>query len=196
MQSTVMTALVSLAATMMMANSAALAQKHGASSAALDAKIASGNYTSEELANIDTALRMISAKRPPSPAEMAEFFTKNYKLTRAGMDTFHSMTGQGPLSEGSYTETSMNDRKDEVLDLIAKGNRVWVYFIVRGHHTGTFFRQPATGKPISVHETAFLTFNNDHKIDEAHFELEELELARQIGVPIGLTREPAAPTGH
>lgn len=196
MQKTVITALASLAATMMMADTAALAQKYGASSTALDAKIASGNYTREELANIDTALRMISAKRPPSATEMAEFFTKDFKLTRSGMDTIHSMTGQAPLSEGAYTAASMNDRKDEVLDLIAKGNRVWVYFIMRGHHTGTFFRQPATGKPISVHENAFLTFNNDHKIEEAHFEVEELELARQIGVPIGLNREPAASTGH
>ena len=62
------------------------------------------------------------------------------------------------------------------MDLIAKGDRVWLYFQMNGHHTGPWFGLPGDGQPISVHENAYLTFK-DNKIIEARFEVEELLLA-------------------
>ncbi|WP_309091039.1 ester cyclase [Phenylobacterium sp.] len=149
-----------------------------ASNAEIDARIAAADYTAQERANIETTIRFLSAPRPIRPDDRARYFINDYKATRHGMDTLAQMWGK---PHGGYNAASMNDRQDKIVDIIANGDRVWVYFQMNGHHTGPWYGREGTGRPISIHELGMLTYR-DGKIVEAYFLAEELELARQLGI--------------
>ena len=152
----------------------------------LDARIAAMDYTPEELANIETTIRFRSLDRPFKREDLVSIISKEYKATHHGMDALIAVTGD---TKG-YSQESMNDRRDTIVDIIAKGDRIWVYFRMDGHHTGRWFGQEASGKPISMHELGIFRFK-DGLIIEAAFMGEELELARQLGI-VPTTQPPKA----
>ena len=51
-----------------------------------------------------------------------------------------------------YDASSCSDRVDTIEDLIAKDDRVWAVWTMRGTHTGQLFGIPPTGKPIEILE--------------------------------------------
>jgi hypothetical protein len=51
-----------------------------------------------------------------------------------------------------YDAGTCSDRVDTIEDLIAKDDRVWAVWTMRGTHTGQLFGIPATGQPIEILE--------------------------------------------
>lgn len=84
-------------------------------------------------------------------------------------------------SGGDYHPSAIADRKDEILDIIAKGDRVWCVWKIRGTHTGELFGIPATGREIELLEMGAWRFA-DGKVVEAWFFADEFALAAQLGV--------------
>ena len=87
------------------------------------------------------------------------------------------------LSEGTagYHPSAIADRVDEIVDIIAKGDRVWCVWRIRGTHTGELFGIPASGRSIDVLEMGAWRFA-DGKVIEAWFFADEYALAAQLDV--------------
>jgi len=131
-------------------------------------------YTEEEAANIEhvIALRFASIEDRP---------------------TFSHETGEPPHRFGLQILTdraiargkpgrlveALSDRKDEFIDIVAKGDRVWIAFEVSGVHTSPLWGVAPTGKRVSFLEFAVYRLT-DGKISEAYYFGDELSVYEQV----------------
>lgn len=67
-------------------------------------------------------------------------------------------------------------------DIFAEENRVAARFTIRGTNTGPYMGMSPTGKSMAVEEFAIFHFNDDGKIREIWFGLNEMDVGRQLGV--------------
>ena len=83
-------------------------------------------------------------------------------------------------------DESIADRRNILIELTAKGDKVWGIFRIVGTHTGSVYGIPPTGKPIDTIEAALWRVEGD-VIKEAWYFGDELGLLRQLDVtpPIG-----------
>src|SRR5882757_10991016 len=96
---------------------------------ALQAELVKTDYTAEERRNIMTVLNEESD-------EARAIWLKNRKRAPhegfPGLDKYYGAKG--------YDEaTSIPDRKDRILDILAKDNRVFGVYMISGHHKGTMW---------------------------------------------------------
>lgn len=134
-----------------------------------------GPYTAEEQANISTVLALRSAPFSERPRYMHPAMVRH----RWGFASLADITG---MKDGSgYDAATVSDRVDTIEDLIAKGDRVWAVWTMRGTHTGQLFGIPATGRPIEILEAGIWRLA-DGLVVEAWFFGDELRLLRQLGV--------------
>lgn len=143
------------------------------------------HYTAEETQNIRTVLEFLSTtKRVSNPI----WWAPNYKSQGRGFRGLEEFYGSN-----GYSEEAVSDRTDHVEDIIAKDDRVWVTWMIEGHHTGKLFGFPASGKLVRFRESAVLRFR-DGKITEANFRGDDLALYTQAGgkleFPIGTNSKP------
>jgi predicted ester cyclase len=132
-------------------------------------------YTAEEQANIETVLRLRSA----SFSQRKNYMHPAMVRHRWGFESLADVTG---MKDGAgYDARTCSDRVDTIEDLIAKDDRVWAVWTMRGTHTGQLFGIPATGRPIEVLETGIWRLQ-DGLVAEAWFFGDELRLLRQLGV--------------
>ena len=143
------------------------------------------SYTAEEQANIETVLRLRSAPFTQRKNYMHPAMVRH----RWGFASLADITG---MKDGAgYDARTCSDRVDTIEDLIAKDDRVWAVWTMRGTHTGQLFGIPATGRPIEVLETGIWRLQ-DGLVAEAWFFGDELRLLRQLGVvPDPLVRAAA-----
>ncbi|MGH7494721.1 MAG: ester cyclase [bacterium] len=81
---------------------------------------------------------------------------------------------------GSF-RTAFPDLQVTVEDLIAKGDKVWVYTTMRGTNKGEFMGMPATGKKIEVKGVDIIRFVNGKAVE--HWGLnDDLKMMQQLGV--------------
>ena len=142
-------------------------------------------YTAEEQANIETVLRLRSA----SFSQRKNYMHPAMVRHRWGFASLADITG---MKDGAgYDARTCSDRVDTIEDLIAKGDRVWAVWTMRGTHTGQLFGIPATGRPIEVLKAGIWRLQ-DGLVAEAWFFGDELRLLRQLGVvPDPLVRTAA-----
>ena len=142
-------------------------------------------YTAEERANIETVLKLRSAPF----SERKNYMHPAMVRHRWGFASLADITG---MKDGAgYDARTCSDRVDTIEDLIAKDDRVWAVWTMRGTHTGQLFGIPATGRPIEVLETGIWRLQ-DGLVVEAWFFGDELRLLRQLGVvPDPLVRTAA-----
>jgi predicted ester cyclase len=132
-------------------------------------------YTDQELANINLILKLRSVPF----AERKLFMHPQMKHHRWGFSSLADITG---MKDGSgYDEQSVSHRTDTIEDIIAKDDRVWAVWTMRGQHTGQLFGIPATGRDIEVLEVGVWRLQ-DGLVAEAWFFGDELALLRQIGI--------------
>ncbi|XPP27099.1 MAG: ester cyclase [Leucobacter sp.] len=131
-------------------------------------------YTEEEQANIEhvIALRFASIEDRP---------------------TFSHATGEPPHRFGLQILTdraiaqgkpgrlvdALSERTDEFIDIVAKGDRVWIAFEVSGTHTAPLWGIPPTGKRVSFLEFGVYRLT-DGKIAEAYYFGDELAVYEQV----------------
>ncbi len=134
-------------------------------------------YTAQERANLDVILRLRSVPF----AERKRFMHPQMRHHRWGFMSLADITG---MKDGSgYDATSISGRVDTIEDIIAKGDRVWAIWTMRGTHTGQLFGIPATGRNVEVLEAGVWRMV-DGLVTEAWFFGDELALLRQLGLSI------------
>jgi predicted ester cyclase len=130
--------------------------------------------TDEEQRNIETVI----ALRRASFQQRKAFHGPGFVVHRRGMA--HLAAG-GDFPGTGYDSAAIADRVDEIVDIIAKDDRVWCVWMIRGTHTGPLFGIAPTGRPIEVLEMGAWRFHNG-KVAEAWFFADEYALAGQLGV--------------
>jgi len=135
------------------------------------------NYTAQEQANIDLILQL----RSVSFTERRKFLHPQMRHHRWGFMSLADISG---MKDGSgYDSQSVSDRVDTIEDIIAKDDRVWAIWTMRGTHTGQIFGIPATGRPIEILEMGVWRIE-EGLVAEAWFFGDELNLVRQLGAPV------------
>ena len=95
---------------------------------------------------------------------------------------------------------AFDDLRYEVLDVIGDGDRVAVYCLVTGRHTGPWQGLPATGRGFASEQVHILRFR-DGKAVEHWAVRDDLRMMRDLGVIAGPSRwtpttGPDAPPGQ
>jgi hypothetical protein len=129
------------------------------------------DYTPEEKRNIQTILKEESDEaraawlKDPKRAPHEGF---------PGLDKYYGAKG--------YNEaTSIPDRQDRILDILAKDNRVFGVYVIRGHHQGTMWGWKGDGKPVQILAFFYRTFDPQGRTTENYFHTEELQLYVALG---------------
>ncbi|MFI6502571.1 ester cyclase [Nonomuraea typhae] len=128
-------------------------------------------HTEEELRNLE----VIRALRRATAEGRRAYMAPEAVVHRRGMAHLAVRSG------GPYRPEGIPDRYDEVLAMIAKGDRVWAVWTVRGTHAGTLFGQAATGRPVEVLEVGIWRLSGG-KVVEAWFFADEYALAQTLGI--------------
>ncbi|MER5917058.1 ester cyclase [Streptomyces sp. NPDC001982] len=135
------------------------------------------SHTPQEQANIDLILRLRSVPF----AERRTFMRPGMRHHRWGFASLADISG---MKDGrGYDAHSISDRVDTIEDIIAKDDRVWAVWTLRGTHTGRLFGIPATHRRLEVLECGVWRIE-DGLVAEAWFLGDELGLLRQLGAPI------------
>jgi predicted ester cyclase len=113
-----------------------------------------------------------------------EVLAPNYKRWRGGFAHLAANAqGQGFPSAGSYLRGAFPDRKDEIEDIVAEGDRVGMLFRIKATHQANFNGIPATGKKIDVYEAGVFRLAGG-KVTEAWFMADEAGLLKQLGAKL------------
>jgi hypothetical protein len=124
------------------------------------------------------ALAVVAAYREAKVSERKPFLSPDFVRHRAGFTHIGELWDHdGP---GGMDDESMRDRRNILLELTAKDDKVWGIFRVVGTHTGSIYGIPATGRPVDVVEVALWRVE-DGRIAEAWYFGDELGLLRQVG---------------
>lgn len=133
----------------------------------------SASYTDEEQRNIATVV----ALRQATVAGRKAFHAPGFTVHRRGMA--HLAARAGATDGTGYDSSSIPDRSDEIVDIIAKGDRVWCVWRIRGTHRGRLFGMDPTGASLDVLEMGAWRFV-DGLVAEAWFFADELALTDQL----------------
>lgn len=139
----------------------------------------SEGLTAEERINLEAFLRY----RKVPPAERRHYMTETCTIHRRGIMHLPELAGGKAGTELNHA--AMADRSDEVVDVIAKGDRLWSVFTLRARHVGELYGVPPTGKELAITEFCVLRFEAG-KIAEGWYFADELGLCRQLGIAIGV----------
>lgn len=139
--------------------------------------------TARERRHIEIVRELLEAPKPLSAEDQARL-APGFRLRRLGMRNLADML-VGPEADhrehAGYSRASFDDRRDEIVDAIARDDVVWVLFRLTGHHTGTFWGMPATGAELDLLEFGIFRLE-DEKVVEGWFLNDELAICRQIGL--------------
>ena len=125
------------------------------------------------------ALAVVAAYRAAKVSERAPFLAPGFKRHRAGFTHIGDLWDHnGP---GGMDDDSMRDRQNVLIDLTAKGDKVWGIFRVVGTYTGSLYGIPATCRHIDVVEVGLWRVE-DGLIAEAWYFGDELGMLRAIGL--------------
>ncbi|HEU4915609.1 MAG TPA: ester cyclase [Acidimicrobiia bacterium] len=125
------------------------------------------------------ALAVVAAYRAAKVSERAPYLAPDFRRHRAGFTHIGELwEHDGP---GGMDDESMRDRQNILIELTAKGDKVWGIFRVVGTHTGSLYGIPATGRHIDVVEVG-LWHVEDGLISEAWYFGDELGMLRAIGL--------------
>jgi predicted ester cyclase len=114
----------------------------------------------------------VSSRRPDVWADvMAHDFVLHHPDVAAGRDGYHAAVAV--LWEG------FPDLSEEILDLVAEGDRVAVRYVERGTHTGVFLGVAPSGRSYEKHGFALYRVEAG-RLAEAWMQEDDLGFQRQV----------------
>src|SRR5262249_26092649 len=117
-------------------------------------------------------------------AAMRTVLAPNYRRWRGGLEHLAANArDQGFPGPGPYLRGALPDRTDEIVDVVAEGDRVAMLFRVRATHKGNLFGIAPTGKAIDFYEIGFFRLANE-QITESWFMADETGLLLQLGAAL------------
>lgn len=141
-------------------------------------------YSETERRNIQLVRNFLDIPKPLSPEALERLGT--FSLRRLGMLNLAELFGESPTdatASSGYDAGSFADRRDELVDVIAHGDCVWVLWRMVGTHTGQFWGMPGTGRPLDLLEVGIFRIEDD-RIVEGWFMNDELAICRQLGIRV------------
>ena len=139
--------------------------------------------TADQCANVALVMEFLGRPKPVSGEDLHRY-APNLRLRRLGMHNLAELLvgpEAGARAHDGYDEQSFHDRQDQVVDIIARGDVVWVLFRLTGTHTGMFWGSPGTGQPLDLLEVGIFRIEGG-TIAEAWFMNDELAICRQLGL--------------
>jgi SnoaL-like polyketide cyclase len=140
--------------------------------------------TDEERANLELVLLF----RTVPFAERSKYTVEGFRPSRMGMAT---LAAANTDPDQRYNGSTIPDRTDRMVDIIAKGDRVWATWLIEGTHQASVFGIAPTGRQVSVLELGQWRIENG-LIAEAWFFVDELALLHQLGAWNGLGNDRKA----
>ena len=134
-------------------------------------------------ANKVVAQRYIEALGMPEFAAVAaETEAENHTLLRHEFENLKYNADDPRLSTMlDPVQVAITDRTNTITRFLGEGDLVAATLRVTGTHSGNLYGIPATGKPIEIEGGAILRLDDEQKIVESWFLLEEVRLLRQVG---------------
>ncbi len=77
------------------------------------------------------------------------------------------------------------DVQNEIVDMVAEGDRIMQYYVWTGTHEGPFLGIPPTGRRVSVPAVAILRFRDGKLVEETDIS-DSLYMYQQLGVEMEL----------
>lgn len=136
-----------------------------------------------ELRNIEIVRELLETAKPMSPEDEARL-APDFRLRRLGMNNLAEMLAGADVDHrehAGYSRASFSDRRDEIVDVIARDDVVWVLFRLTGHHTGPFWGMPGNGAALELLEFGIFRVEGE-KVVDGWFLNDELAICRQIGL--------------
>lgn len=110
---------------------------------------------------------------------------------RAGFASLYAATGDAIPQDGNFMDwmrngwdvlhAALSDQKVNVETIVAENNQVMAHFHYNVLHSGTFTKMPATNKRIEWDEIGIFKFNDQGKIQEMWYMIDELRVAQELG---------------
>jgi hypothetical protein len=145
---------------------------------ALRAMIDAAGYDAEESRNVMTALKLLSEPKGFDTPQHGRYFCERYHTI--GPPAYYILD-RAYGKRDAVTADSLKNPARVVKDILAKGNRLWLYVETTAIHAGPLYGVPATSKPITLYETMWLRFDEDGKICESTLIAQQGELYRELG---------------
>lgn len=139
----------------------------------MDRALADESLTTEERANLELVLKF----RGLPFSERSKYTVDGFRPRRIGMANLGELKAPESVA---YDGESIPDREDQMLDIIAREDRVWALWLIRGTQRGELYGIPPTGRRVEVLELGQWTLR-DGLITDAFFMADELALVRQLG---------------
>jgi C-1 hydroxylase len=124
--------------------------------------------------NKSVVRRMIDAYNKHTLDWFDEFIAPDY------FDHTNQVGAEGVKQLFSMGFKGFPDWHEAVDDIIAEGDKVWVYLTYTGTHTGEFLGLPPTGKKVTMRAVAIYRVVNG-KLVEGWFINDGLDMFKQIG---------------
>jgi predicted ester cyclase len=140
------------------------------------------DYSAEEKRNIMTVLNEMSDE------SRAAWLKDPKRAPHEGFPGLDRYYGSHDFDEVK----SIPDRKDRLVDIIAKGNRVAGAFVISGHHQGDIYGFKGDGKPLQILEFFFRTFDADGSTTDVVYRGEELQLYVAMGGKVEFPKDGIA----
>lgn len=125
------------------------------------------------------ALAVVADYRAAKVSERAPFLAPDFRRHRAGFTHIGELWEH--VGPGGMDDASIADRRNVLIELTAKDDKVWGIFRVVGTHTGSVYGIPATGRHIDVVEVALWRVEGG-LIAEAWYFADELGMLLALGV--------------
>ncbi|NLR10350.1 MULTISPECIES: ester cyclase [Lactobacillaceae] len=121
---------------------------------------------------------------------------------RAGFASLYRATGDAIPQDGNFMDwvrdgwdvlhAALGDQRVTVVDIVADDRQVMAHFHYNVLHQGTFTQMPATNKRIEWDEIGIFKFNDQGKIQEMWYMIDELRVAQELGHRLDQTVTPTA----
>ncbi|MFP3913268.1 MAG: ester cyclase [Actinomycetota bacterium] len=135
------------------------------------------------------ALAVVAGYRAARVSERGPYLAPDFRRHRAGFTHIGELFDhRGP---GGMDDESIRDRQNILVELTAKGDKVWGIFRVVGTHTGSIYGIPPTGRHVDVIEVGLWRVE-EGLIAEAWYFGDELGMLRALATnPPDLSGEPS-----
>lgn len=109
---------------------------------------------------------------------------------RAGFASLYQATGDAIPQDGNFMDwmqagwdvlhAALSDQKMRVDTIVAEDNQVMAHFHYNVLHSGTFTKMPATNQRIEWDEIGIFKFNDQGKVQEMWYMIDELRVAQEL----------------
>ncbi|AYM02259.1 ester cyclase [Levilactobacillus yiduensis] len=147
--------------------------------------------------NKQVAVTLLAKAMPENDvAYVRQVVTPTTTTHRAGFAALYDATGFPIPKDGNFLDwmtqgwsvlhAALSDQTVEMKHVVAEGNQVMLQYHMTALHSGNFAGADATNQRVDWDEVGILTFNEDGKITDMWYLVEEMKVATELGYQLKL----------